>query len=93
VGAFVSLGIVNALRPLSDIDRGAYHALTAVALFLSTLVICYLDKVHVRLCNRCKRSPTNTADLMNLLPPAHAQPPVWRRFALLINTVMILVRA
>jgi hypothetical protein len=46
VGTFVSLGIVNALRPLSDVDRGVYYALNAVALFLSTMVICYLDKVH-----------------------------------------------
>jgi hypothetical protein len=46
VGTFVSLGIVNALRPLSDVNRGVYYALNAVALFLSTMVICYLDKVH-----------------------------------------------
>jgi hypothetical protein len=46
VGAFVSLGISNALRPLSDVDRGAYYALAAVALFLSTMILSYLEKVH-----------------------------------------------
>ena len=46
MGAFVSLGISNALRPLSDVDRGAYYALAAVALFLSTMILSFLEKVH-----------------------------------------------
>ncbi|ELR24115.1 uncharacterized protein ACA1_153240 [Acanthamoeba castellanii str. Neff] len=61
-GAFVSLGISNALLPLSDVDRGAYYALAAVALFLSTMILSYLEK-----------------------------PPIWHKFALLVNTVMILL--
>jgi hypothetical protein len=52
---FVSLGIVNALRPLSEVDRGVYYALNAVALFLSTMVICYLERVHTHACTSSLR--------------------------------------
>lgn len=39
------MGMANALRPLSGVSQGAYYAVTAITLFLSTLVLSYLDKV------------------------------------------------
>ncbi len=47
VGGFVALGIVNALRPLSNVNQGVYFAFNAIALFLSTIAISYLDKVII----------------------------------------------
>lgn len=72
MGAFVSLGISNALRPLSDVDRGAYYALAAVALFLSTMILSYLEKVHVRhdtLGTHDTRTPTHAVTLSSLIFP------------------------
>lgn len=44
-GGLLSMGMANALRPLSGVSQGAYYAVTAITLFLSTLVLSYLDKV------------------------------------------------
>ncbi len=73
MGAFVSLGISNALRPLSDVDRGAYYALAAVALFLSTMILSYLEKVldtrHDTHGTHDTRTPTHAVTLRSLINP------------------------
>ena len=47
IGCLITLGIINALRPLNDVSPGLYYAGSAVALFVSTVVISYLNKVQL----------------------------------------------